>query len=368
MIADVGHGAPQVVFGGRARDEIHRVAPRDLQDFGVAQNVGDTQARQTGLFGPEEFPWTAQLQVHLRNVEAVGGFHQRAYAFPRGIVHLVGHQEAVTLRRAAAHAAAQLVQLRQAESLRLFHHHHAGVGHIHAHFDHRGRDQNLDLAFLEALHDGFLLIGAQPAVHQAHRDLREDLAREVLVLLLRSLHRLRLGLLDHGVDHVGLPAFLDLRLHEAVDLLDVVAGGMFGDDGLAPGRHLVDHANVEIAVHRQSERARDRRGGHHQDVRRHALLHQAEALQDAEAMLLVDDGKAQILELDVLLDPRVRADGDVDQVFGAQFLELHFFTAGEAAGQQGGDVAQLTKYLFGGEAVLRGQDLGRREHRYQIPD
>ena len=72
------------------------------------------------------------------------------------------------------------------------------------------------------------------------------------------------------------------------------------------------------------ERARDRRRGHHQHVRRDALLHQAEPLQHAEAMLLVDDGEAQVLELHVLLDQRVRADGDVDQPFGHQLLELHF--------------------------------------------
>ena len=33
---------------------------------------------------------------------------------------------------------------------------------------------------------------------------------------------------------------------------------------------------------------------------------------DAEAMLLVDDGEAEIAEDDALLKQRVRADGDVD--------------------------------------------------------
>jgi hypothetical protein len=63
MIPYVGHGAPQVIFRRRVGDEIHRVAPRHFQDFGVAQDVGDAQARQPGLLGPEEFPGTAQFQV-----------------------------------------------------------------------------------------------------------------------------------------------------------------------------------------------------------------------------------------------------------------------------------------------------------------
>ena len=63
----------------------------------------------------------------------------------RRVVHLLGHQDAVALRRAAAHAPAKLVQLRQAEALGLLDHHHRGVGHVHAHLDHRGRNQNLHL-------------------------------------------------------------------------------------------------------------------------------------------------------------------------------------------------------------------------------
>ena len=43
-------------------------------------------------------------------------------------------------------AAAQLVQLRQAETLGVLDHHQAGVGHVHAHFDDRGGHQHLHLA------------------------------------------------------------------------------------------------------------------------------------------------------------------------------------------------------------------------------
>ena len=43
-------------------------------------------------------------------------------------------------------AAAQLVQLGQAESLGPFDRHQRGVGHVDADFDHRGGDQHLRVA------------------------------------------------------------------------------------------------------------------------------------------------------------------------------------------------------------------------------
>ena len=73
----------------------------------------------------------------------------------------------------------------------------------------------------------------------------------------------------------------------------------------------------------------------------HGLLHQPEALQDAEAVLLVDDGEAQLLELDVLFEQRVRADRHVRQAFGDQFLELGLLAAGERSGEQQSDISQL---------------------------
>ncbi len=63
----------------------------------------------------------------------------------------------------------------------------------------------------------------------------------------------------------------------------------------------------------------------------------------AEAMLLVDDRQAQLLELDVLFEQRVRADDDVHQARGHQLLELRFLAAGERSGQQHGDVAELVE-------------------------
>ena len=79
--------------------------------------------------------------------------------------------------------------------------------------------------------------------------------------------------------------------------------------GFRVRRRLRDLADRQVAVDGERERARDRRRGHVQDVRR-AALGERRALLDAEAVLLVDDRDGEVGELDLLLDQRVRADGD----------------------------------------------------------
>ncbi len=64
----------------------------------------------------------------------------------------------------------------------------------------------------------------------------------------------------------------------------------------------------EIPIRRQRERPRDRRGGHHQDVRLSSLLAQASPLADAEPVLLVDDDEPKALEERRGLEDGVRPD------------------------------------------------------------
>jgi len=49
-----------------------------------------------------------------------------------------------------SHAAAQLVQLRQAEALGILDDDDRGARHIHAHFQHGGGNQNVELAGTKA--------------------------------------------------------------------------------------------------------------------------------------------------------------------------------------------------------------------------
>ena len=67
-------------------------------------------------------------------------------------------------------------------------------------------------------------------------------------------------------------------------------------DRRAARRLFVERGDIHVAEIGQHQRARDRRRRHHQQIRRLALARQREALMHAEAMLLVDDGEAEIAE------------------------------------------------------------------------
>src|SRR5271165_5005116 len=116
MLADIGNGAPQVLWRRRIPDKGLRFAARQLQQIHIANQVGDSQRRQTRLPRPKEFPRPPELHVHLGDVEAVVRFEHGTDALAAVVVELAGDQDAVTLLGAAAHAPAQLVQLSQAKT------------------------------------------------------------------------------------------------------------------------------------------------------------------------------------------------------------------------------------------------------------
>ena len=129
----------------------------------------------------------------------------------------------------------------------------------------------------------------------------------------------------------------NLLAHKIPHFVRHLAGNAARDDGRASRRQLVQHAHVQIAVERERQRARNRRGGHHQHIRLapdSGFLHQLEALHHAETVLLVHHHQAQPVELDLLFNQRVRADDQlrlaaIDLSAGAALAVL-----GERAGQQ----------------------------------
>ena len=213
-------------------------------------------------------------------------------------------------------------------------HHHGGVGHIHSDFDHGGRNQNVHLALLEQPHDVFFQIGVQAAMQKLDAQVGKYLLAEFLVHFERGFEFGLFVLLDDGIHHIGLVPGGHLLAHELPDFLGAVIGDAAGDDGHAAGRHFIEHADIEIAVESQRQRARDGSRGHDQDIglgencrallglggrerpplrgRCHSFvggfLHQFEALHHAEAVLLVYDHQAQPGELNFLLDQRVGSD------------------------------------------------------------
>ena len=129
----------------------------------------------------------------------------------------------------------KLVQLRKAEALRMLDHHDGGVGHVDADFDHRGRDQNVQLAFLEAAHDVFFLVSAQAAVQKPDPQVGKIFLLELLVHLDRGFQLALFVLLDHRIDDVRLMSGGDLLAHELPDFVGAIVGDAAGDDGRAAG-------------------------------------------------------------------------------------------------------------------------------------
>ena len=98
---------------------------------------------------------------------------------------------------------------------------------------------------------------------------RNSVARQPLGLGGRRLRLQRLGLLDERADDEALAPLRDL-LADPLVRAGARAGAVDGVrlDRLAPGRQLAQDRHVEVAVGGQRERARDRRRGHVQRVRR----------------------------------------------------------------------------------------------------
>ena len=230
--------------------------------------------------------------------------------------------------RGAADATAQLVQLGESEALGVFDDHDRRVRDVDADFDDRRRDEDVELPAREGVHDPIFVVRLHPAVQERDSIGREDVLLQVIGHFGGRPEIDLCRFLDERVDDVGLPAEIELLPHELVDLVPPRFG--FGDrlDRLSARWHLPHHGDVEIAVGRERQRARNRRGRHHQDVRMHAFRAQRGALHDAEAVLLVDDRQAQLSELDRFFDEGVRADDEVQRAAGELGLRLRRFLAG----------------------------------------
>ena len=135
---------------------------------------------------------------------------------------------------------------------------------------------------------------------------------------------------------------------------------MGGADGLAAWRQLVDDAHVEIAIKCHGEGTGDGGGCHHQHVRGIlALGPEFGALGHTEAVLFIDDDKAQTGELDGVLDDGMGAHEDLDGAV-CETVEhlLAPFALDDACEQGHADVHVLEKG-HDGLQVLFGKDLGR---------
>ena len=98
---------------------------------------------------PSSCALAAQLEVALGELEAVGRLDERLEPRLRGVGQLVlrpRDQQAVRLLRAAADAAAELMELREPEPVGLLDDHDRRVRDVDADLDHRRRDEHVELA------------------------------------------------------------------------------------------------------------------------------------------------------------------------------------------------------------------------------
>ena len=181
----------------------------------------------------------------------------------------------------------------------------------------------------------------------------------------------RFAFLDQRADPVDLPPLRHLRADAFGHLVAPAVGDQLGDDRRAAGRQFVDRRDVQVGVVAHGQRARDRRGRHHQQVRLLAgLLHlvaQRQPLRHAEPVLLVDDGQPQVPELHLLLDDRMRADDQCRLAAGRPAPAFRRVLLLLAAGQPGhAQAARREQRLQPADQlaeVLLGQDFGRRHQR-----
>ena len=138
----------------------------------------DAEAGHAALARAEHVAFAAQPQILLGDAEAVLGLAQDREPRLGGFAERrLVEQQAGRMPGAAADAAAQLMELREAEALGVLDHHHGRLRHVDADLDHRGGDQQPRFACGEARHGGVLVGALHAAVHQIDR--RRRISRAV---------------------------------------------------------------------------------------------------------------------------------------------------------------------------------------------
>ena len=141
---------------------------------------------------------------------------------------------------AAPDAAAELVQLGQTEAVCAVDHHHRGVGHVDANFDHGGGHQQVQLAIAEPAHHLVLLPARQPPVEQPEAEIGKHLVGQALVLLGGSARVQVFRLLHQRADDERLAAGFHLLPDEPVGGGTLVFGHQPGENVLPTRRQLIN--------------------------------------------------------------------------------------------------------------------------------
>ena len=248
-----------------------------------------------------------------------------------------------------ADAAADLVQLGQAEHVRPVHDQGVGRGDVQPAFDDRGREQDVVLALVEGGHHLLELGRRHLAVADDVLHLRHLGAQELLDVG---------QVLDARHDEVGLAAAI-LLAQQRLAQGDRVPGRDVGAHRQPVDRRGGDDRHLADPAQRHLQRARDRRGGQGQHVHVGAKLLELLLVLDPEVLLLVDDDQAQVLEADLLGQDGVGADHDLQLAVGQALAGLGRLLRRRHARQAPHLDRPALEALGEGLVVLAGQQ-GRR--------
>ena len=274
----------------------------------------------------------------------------------------------------APHPPPELMELRQAEPLRVLQHHHRGVGHIDPHLYDRGGHQHIDVPGGELLHDPVLVPGAHLSVEMGHAyALRQNVPQ-----LFRVVHHILQGRpalgvlrvpLHLGADDIGLPPLLHLLCDELVGLGPI--GGVHHAvlDGQPVGGQFVDHRDMQVPVQDDGQGPGNGGGAHDQDMGIRALFRQPLPLPDPEPMLLVRHRQGQGLILYLLLDQGMGADDQIGLPGGNPAIGLPLLLRRHGAHQEHRPENQAVSLhiILHRLEMLHGQHFRRSHQRPLIP-
>ena len=207
----------------------------------------------------------------------------------------------IGLAAGAAHPASDLVQLGKAHAVSVLDDEGVAVAHVDAGLDEGGAHQNIDLAVQQMLPHGVQLFLGHLAVGNADACAGHQLAH---------MGGAGFDVVHPVVQVVHLPAPGKLLLH-GLGKDDVVVFQHKGLHGLPLDGRLFDGGKVPDAAHGHVQGAGDGSGRQGEHVHPDEVLLELFLVFDTEALLLVDDDKAEVMELHVLGQQPVGAHHDV---------------------------------------------------------
>ena len=251
-----------------------------------------------------------------------------------------------------ADAPAELVQLREPEAVGALDDDRVAVRDIETALDDGGAHKQLVLARHEVGHHQLKLVGIHLAVADADAHTGQQLPQPG-------------GNEVDGQDAVvqveNLAAAADLMVHGVDDDL-LVVGADDRLDGMAVGGGGLDDAEITGARQREVERAGDGRGTHREHVHGGAHGFEAFLVLHAEALFLVDDHQAEVLEGHVALQEAVGADEDVHLSRRGRGKDDLLLRPGTEAAEHLDRDGVAGHALAEGVEMLLGEHGGRHEH------